>query len=481
MPRPGFLLLALAALCAAAFAACGDDDNGGDQTPATGTAGTPGATATAAPTRPPFDITSPVTIDFWHSMTASNATALEALVKEFDAAEPNIAVNLVFQGSYTDSFNKLVALGINASDAPALVQLEDVLTQTMVDSKKTVIMQEFVDRDRFDTAAFLPQVRDYFTLDGALRSMPFNVSNPIMYYDANVWRAAGLDPAKPPRDFDELAKACETLMIREGNRVKRHCIAMDISSWYFEQWLAKQDALLVNNGNGRDGRATEAVFNSPEGLRVFEWWAAGVKSGLILNVGINPSGPDALLALVNPDGGAAIAIQSSANLRSVVDFLNSNPGLNVDLAAGTLPAPTPGGKGMVIGGASLWIPATGQTAEEEAAWRLAKFLASAEAQAEWHAGSGYYPLRADSLSLPVVQDLYKTYPQFRVLAAELETSPNTRATQGALMGPSQQVRAAIATAIEEMVLKSVPPGQALDKAAGEATGELERYNRVVVR
>ena len=49
------------------------------------------------------------------------------------------------------------------------------------------------------------------------------------------------------------------------------------------------------------------------------------------------------------------------------------------------------------------------------------------------------------------------------------------------MGPSQQVRAAIATAIEEMVLKSVPPGQALDKAAGEATGELERYNRVVVR
>jgi sn-glycerol 3-phosphate transport system substrate-binding protein len=311
--------------------------------------------------------------------------------------------------------------------------------------------------------------------------MPFNVSNPIMYYDANAWRAAGLDPATPPKDFDELAKACETLMIKEGTRIKRHCIAMDISSWYFEQWLAKQDALLVNNGNGRDGRATEAVFNSAEGLRVFKWWADGVKSGLILNVGINPSGPDALLALVNPDGGAAIAIQSSANLRSVVDFLNSNPGLNVELAAGSLPAPTPGGTGMVIGGASLWIPATGQTAKEEAAWRLAKFLVSAESQAKWHAGSGYYPLRIDSLALPIVQELYQAYPQFRVLAAELETSPNTRATQGALMGPSQQVRAAIATSIEEMVLKSVSPEQAINKAADQATGELERYNRVVVR
>lgn len=481
MRRPRFMLPAIGfAIAFAAVAGCGDDDGDGDgTTPSPGTTGTPAATA--APTRPPFDITSPVTIDFWHSMTVSNATALEALVKEFDAAEPNISVNLVFQGSYTDSFNKLVALGINASDAPALVQLEDVLTQTMVDSKKAVVMQEFVDRDKFDTSAFLPQVRDYFTLDGALRSMPFNVSNPIMYYNANVWRAAGLDPANPPKDFDELAKACEALMIKEGTRIKRHCIAMDISSWYFEQWLAKQDALLVNNGNGRDGRATEAVFNSAEGLRVFKWWADGVKSGMILNVGINPSGPDALLALVNPDGGAAIAIQSSANLRSVVDFLNSNPSLNVDLAAGTLPAPTPGGKGMVIGGASLWIPATGQSAKEEAAWRLAQFLVSAESQAKWHAGSGYYPLRSDSLSLPVVQELYKTYPQFRVLAAELETSPNTRATQGALMGPSQQVRAAIATSIEEMVLKSVSPEQAINKAADAATGELERYNRVVVR
>lgn len=460
------------------FPGCGDDDNGGEETPGPGT---PTVTPTSVPARPPFDITSPVTIDFWHSMTASNAPALEALVKEFEAAEPNISVNLVFQGSYTDSFNKLVALGINASDAPALVQLEDVLTQTMVDSKKTVPIQEFINRDQFDTSAFLPQVRDYYTLDGSLVSMPFNVSNPIMFYDAKTWRAAGLDPANPPKDFDELAKACEALMIKEGNRIKRHCVAMDISSWYFEQWLAKQDALLVNNGNGRDGRATEAAFNSPEGLRVFKWWADGVKSGLILNVGINPAGPDALLSLVNPDGGAAIGIQSSANLRSVADFLESNPSLGLELTAGALPAPTPGGQGMIIGGASLWIPATGQTAKEEAAWRLAKFLVSAESQAKWHAGSGYFPLRADSIQTPIVQDLYKNYPQFRVLAAEFETTPNTRATQGALMGPSQQVRAAIATAIEEMVLGRSTPEQAIQKAASEATSELERYNRVVAR
>lgn len=487
MLRNRFISLALAAVVTLAILPGCSGDGDKDETPEPGTPGatqTPGPgtpSATAAPTRPAYDITSPVTIEFWHSMSASNASALEALVKAFDAAEPNISVNLVFQGSFTDSFNKLLALGIDSSDAPALIQLEDVLTQTMVDSKKTVAMQEFVDRDQLDMSAFLPQASEYYTVGGALRSMPFNISNPIMYYDANAWRAAGLDPANPPKDFDELAKACEALIIREGSRVKRHCIAMDISSWYFEQWLAKQDALLVNNGNGRDGRATEAVFDSDEGLSVFQWWADGVKNGTILNVGINPSGPDALLALVNADGGAAIAIQSSANLRPVVDFLESNPGLNVDPAAAPLPAPTPGGRGIVIGGASLWIPGTGQTAKEEAAWRLVKFLVSAESQANWHAGSGYFPVRLDVFDSAAVQQLYRDYPQFKLLAAELETTPNSRATQGALMGPSQQVRAAIESAIEEMLLTSTTPEQAVNKAARQATSELERYNRVVDR
>ncbi len=451
---------------------------GGGTGPQATSTGAP-ATATQRPARKPFDLTSPVTIDFWHSMGGANATALEALVKDFQAREPNIHVNLVYQGGYTDSFNKLVAVGMNSKDAPAVIQLEDVLTQTMTDSKKTVPMQDFVDRDRFDLGKFVPQARDYYTVDGLLRSMPFNVSSPILYYNANAFRAAGLDPANPPTDFDQLARACEKLMVRKGDQVTRHCIATDITSWYFEQFLAKQGALYVNHANGRDGRADAVAFNSPEGLKVMRWWQEGVKSGLILNVGRNPAGPDALLALVNPDGGAAIALQSSANLRSVVDFLEANKGLNIDPATAPLPSPTPGGKGIVLGGASLWIPATGDTPREEAAWKLVSFLSSAEVQAKWHATSGYLPVRFDSLDLQPVQDLYKKYPQFRLLVDEIRQSPNTRATQGALMGPSQQVRDALVSAIEEMLLRGTSPEQALKQAESQANEAIKRYNRAV--
>ncbi len=33
--------------------------------------------------------------------------------------------------------------------------------------------------------------------------MPFNVSNPVFYFDKNAFRKAGLDPDKPPATLDE--------------------------------------------------------------------------------------------------------------------------------------------------------------------------------------------------------------------------------------------------------------------------------------
>ncbi|CAG9622161.1 hypothetical protein [Sutcliffiella rhizosphaerae] len=39
---------------------------------------------------------------------------------------------------------------------------------------------------------------------------------------------------------------------------------------FFEELLATQGELYVNNENGRSDLATEATFNGEEGLRVFE-------------------------------------------------------------------------------------------------------------------------------------------------------------------------------------------------------------------
>lgn len=48
---------------------------------------------------------------------------------------------------------------------------------------------------------------------------------------------------------------------------------MCLHGWYFEQWMSEQNAMLVNNGNGRDARATETNLNSPAGMKIGNFMA----------------------------------------------------------------------------------------------------------------------------------------------------------------------------------------------------------------
>ena len=52
----------------------------------------------------------------------------------------------------------------------------------------------------FDPAAYFPAIASYYAdADGNMLSLPFNCSTPILYYNKDQFRAAGLEPDKPPR------------------------------------------------------------------------------------------------------------------------------------------------------------------------------------------------------------------------------------------------------------------------------------------
>ena len=57
--------------------------------------------------------------------------------------------------------------------------------------------------------------------------------------------------------------------------------------WFFEQLVATQGGLYVNEENGRKATATKAVFNGKEGLRVLEFLNDMNKAGTFGNFGAN--------------------------------------------------------------------------------------------------------------------------------------------------------------------------------------------------
>lgn len=415
----------------------------------------------------------PVRIELWHSMSATLVAALQGMIDDFNASQTQYHVEAVYQGSYTDSLNKLIS-SIGAGNIPAIIQLDDVSTQIMIDSGAVVPMQQFIDAEGYDLSDFEPKALEYYTQDGVLYSMPFNVAGPILYYDRFAFQEAGLDPDRPPTTLDEVRQYSEKLLVRNGQgEITRSGIALQISGQIFEQMLAKQGALYANNGNGREGRATEVAFNSAAGKQIIEWWDQMVDSGLAVSTG--RSDLNAMLDVAS--GRAAMAIESTAALSAVVALIAVAGEDPARLGTGPLPAPPGEGGGIALGGASLWILKDRPQAEQQGAWAFMKFAMSPEQQAQWHADTGYFTSRISAYDLPPAVQRRQQFPQFETAVKQLHDSPVNDATRGALLGPFNEVRDILTRAFEQVLSGGVDPANELEQAAVEANNAIKEYNR----
>jgi len=443
------------AVLALALGACG---GGGDE-------GGGGGNETAT--------TGPITIDLWHLETVANQTTLDGLIDRFNASQDEVRVRPSYQGNASELVLKVLT-SLRSGDVPALVELVEADAQVMVDSGGITPVQEFIDEEGYDLSDYDEKAVGYYTVDGELQALPLAISVPMLFYNKVPFREVGLDPEKPPTTLDDVRAYSEKLYKVDGSgNVVRSGIAIEVSPWWVEILLGEHGDLFANNDNGRSGRATEAVFNGETGQAIFRWWDEMIDRGLAFNVGRNPAGADALLAVAS--GRAAMAPSSSQALRSVMDVLES--GLEgVELGVGPFPFVAGGDGKPGVGSRGLWIMNKRSEEEQRAAWTFSKWLAEPEQQAEFFAGSGYLPVRISAYDLDASKQVLVKYPQYQAPIDEFVGAPATPAKLGALLGPFNQVREIVAQALEEMLLGGKDPAEALDDAAARITDEIQEYN-----
>ncbi len=413
----------------------------------------------------------PVQVTFWNAMTAANRDTLERMVGEFNTSHPKIQVQAVYQGTYDDDLTKYFA-ALRGGDLPDLVQIEDTGTQRMIDSGSVVRAQDCIDAEHYDTSDFVPRVISYYSVGGKLWPWPFNVSNPVLYYNKTAFTKAGLDPDKPPSTLDEVRADAQKIV---DSGAARHGIALEESVWYFEQWLAKDGQPFVNNDNGRTARATSVLFDSDSGRSLFEWMDSMVSSGLAMNVGRNPSGADAFLTIGS--GDSAMSFGTSAGLRSVFGVLESGQFPDVKLGVGPMPGLTATDTGGIsVGGGSVFLVNKSSPVQQEAARIFMEWLNEPAQQAEWHVGSGYIPTRKSSADDPAVKQLWTDSPQFRVAFDQLQAGQTNVASSGSVLGAYKDVRDAIINGMEQMLLQGKDPGAALADAAKASDDLIKQYN-----
>ena len=477
-------VLAAAGLLVAACSGGGDITDSGDKPSGSTVSGqTLAPTTTVAPDLLPdcptdalATATDTVELTFWTGMTGPLAEALQGITDEYNASQSKVKVSLV-SDSYEGTADKY--LRASQDSRPDLVQMPEYMVQAMVDTESTVPVGKCIESSGYDMSAFLPTALTAYSTQGMQWGMPFNVSNPVLYYNRQAFIDAGLDPDSPPASLEELREVSQALV---DSGVVKYGLALDTSfdgggGWYVEQWFAKAQEYYVDGDNGRTNRATQVLYNNDTGVELLTFLQDMIKDGLAVNIGSNESAQDDLLKIADAEAPAAMAIHTSAALRGALDILASGvfPQLgDSDLGIGVMPGPD-GAPGALIGGASLWPVNSGDPVRIAATWDFLSYLISAEGQSEWASATGYIPVRTDAADVEPYKSTIATDPRFGVAYEQLKSSPDALTSAGPVAGPLREMRVVLADAIAR-IFDGEDVATALADAAEQANNLIASYN-----
>jgi len=148
-----------------------------------------------------------VEISFYYPVAVSGPLTkiIEGLAADFEKANPDIKVKPVYSGNYGETLAK--ALTANKSGQPpqvAVLVASDALT--LIDEDAVVAVDDFVKTpsDKAWLSGFFPAFMMNGRYEGKTYGVPFQRSTQVLYWNKAAFRDAGLDPSKPPQNWEEL-------------------------------------------------------------------------------------------------------------------------------------------------------------------------------------------------------------------------------------------------------------------------------------
>ena len=408
------------------------------------------------------------TITFWHAMGGTNGEVLQQIVDDFNASQDEIEIKAEYQGTYDDTITKLKAAMQSDSGLPDVCQMYDVGTKFMYDSGSVIPVEDKFESTGYDKSSVMDVISSYYTVDGKQYAMPFNVSTPMLYYNKDVFEAAGLDPETPPTTYDEVLEDAKKI-VESGAAPVGYSQA--IYGWFFEQQLAGLGVTYGNNDNGRTEAVTAVDFDSNGGgLKVFDMWKKLYDSGYFEDYGTTTA--DTQTAFFS--GQVGMIIESTAILKNAVD---SSP---FEVGTGYLPRIEQNDEGgVIIGGGSLWLTDTGNEANEDAAWKFIEYITTPDVQAKWSMGTGYFAINEKAYETDDMKAYLKENPNFETAINQLKDSPVNCNTAGVLSGVQTEARLTFNEIMPQVYDGKLTTQDAVDQLAASVNKAIENYNESI--
>ena len=411
-----------------------------------------------------------VEIQFWHALGGALGEELKAITDEFNASQTDWKVNAVYKGNYTETMTAAIA-AYRAKQPPHIVQVFEVGTATMMAAAGAVYpIHELMAKsgETFSEDKFVPAVASYYTTpEGKMLSMPFNSSTPVMYYNKDAFKKAGLDPEKPPQTWPELIEMTKTMMSSGATQCG---FTTGWQSWVqLEAFSAWHNVPFATKENGFGGLDAELAFNKGPALRHIQNMSEWTKDNTF-KYGGRRGDPNPLFI----NGECGILFNSSAYYNG---FKKS---INFDWGVAELPyypdvegAP----QNTIIGGATFWVLRGNKDEEYNGVAKYMSFVSNPEIQAKWHQNTGYVPVTTAAYEATKKTDYYQQNPGSDVAIMQLSKNEPTENSKGVRLGNFVQIRDLINDELENVWAGKKTAQQALDDAVSAGNRLLRQFEK----
>ena len=413
-------------------------------------------TEVAAPVEEPA--MPPVTIQVFYpvAVDAPIASILNGYIADFQAEYPYITVEPVFSGGYADVQTAIQTTIDGGGEPPAIAVLLATSLYDLVNADYIAPLDGYIagmeDGDAY-LSDFLPAFLANSYYDNQLWSIPFQRSAVVMYYNADMFAEAELEP---PTSWQTWAETAQALTVQDG-AVTDWGLRFS-SDWPY--WLFQP--LAIGAGQNILEDDCTVVFDDPAVIEAIQFYIDLSAEYGAMPPGVQASWPTDPTDLAS--GATAMIAHSSGSLTGIL--------AQADFEVGVMPYPgkEEGTYASVPGGGNFYILKGAAPEKQEAAWKFVEFLTRPEYVADFSINTGYIANRFSAYDTEAMQAYVAEVPQALATRDALQYAGAELATQN--LG---RVRGIFHDYIQRAINGEMGAAEAMAAAQAEADAALEDF------
>jgi multiple sugar transport system substrate-binding protein len=395
-------------------------------------------------------------VPLWYSLSGHNAEVFQALVKDYNRSQSAVQVRLKAFDT-PEALEHALDAAARTKSLPALAQIGD--THALDEIAQRPYVQPFYTLQKegaLKDARWFVSSDNAFIHDekGRLMAFPYMLEIPVMYYNQDAFRKAGLTPAVPQRVWIEL----QGQLVAMANKGSRKCpLTSDLPvSINLENLAAVNNQLYASAENGLKAKGLPSFSFDSTYVRHLALMITWVRSEIMVR-------PDAGMRSVSrfAQGECAVMLSSSDH----IGLFNNQRNLHYAVAG--LPyypevTRTPGNP--FVSGSALWVMKSGKPTSD-ATVNFLGWLAQPEQAARWYQQTGYLPLTQAAFERTPAS-YYANLGQWRDLVA-VYANRSAVTAQGFRIHNYPAIRARFQQILDTALNGQQPAVTALNLAAAE--------------